>query len=277
MASPAPVARGGRTGLLLASMALPAPSFPKHPTHRKVGHKVLVLNASFEPLSVISASRALSLLWGNKAMTIVPHEKRWTSCSGEIVDLPSVVCLRRYIKTHQKYPVVNRRTVLMRDRGLCQYCGRLAENVDHVTPRSRGGGNNWENVVASCAPCNNRKADKLLKETDMVLKKQPTVPSKESWVHAAVYKVDPRWFPYVGDSSWASIEAMWKGTKLEKRLKVAKERRNPTAKKTKGDKKKEKRARLAKASAARKDAVENAVSMYSPTSGEQAPESSGEE
>lgn len=106
-------------------------------------------------------------------MTIVPHTKTWTSCSGFVVDLPSVVCLRRYVKVAQKYPVVNRRTVLMRDKGICQYCGRLAENVDHVIPRSKGGGNNWENVVASCATCNNRKADRYLEDTDMKLKKQP--------------------------------------------------------------------------------------------------------
>lgn len=70
-------------------------------------------------------------------MMIIPHDKVWTSCSGEKVEVPSVVCLRRFVKVHPKYPVVNRRMVLMRDKGCCQYCGGLAENVDHVHPRSR--------------------------------------------------------------------------------------------------------------------------------------------
>jgi len=274
LASPSPL-RDGRAGALSATMRT---ALPKASRRNSVGHKVLVLNASFEPLSVVSASRALSLLWDEKVMTIVPHTKTWTSCSGQQVDLPSVVCLRRFVKVQQKYPVVNRRTVLMRDRGLCQYCGCLAENVDHVVPRSRGGGNNWENVVASCAPCNNRKADKLLQDTGMKLRKQPTRPDKESWVHAAVWKVDPRWFPYVGDSSWASIEKMWAGTKMEK--KYIKNRQGAKPKKTKLEKKKEKRARLKKASLQAKERLaekaspekeaEIAVSMYSPQGGEKA-------
>uniref|UniRef100_A0A7S0VRL5 HNH nuclease domain-containing protein n=1 Tax=Hemiselmis tepida TaxID=464990 RepID=A0A7S0VRL5_9CRYP len=275
LAPPSPL-RDGRAGALSATMMDTA--LPKVGRRSSVGHKVLVLNASFEPLSVVSASRALSLLWEEKVMTIVPHTKTWTSCSGFEVGLPSVVCLRRYVKVRQKYPVVNRRTVLMRDKGICQYCGCLAENVDHVVPRSRGGKNNWENVVASCAPCNNRKADKMLKDTDMKLKKEPTRPDKESWVHAAVYKVDPRWFPYIGDSSWASIEKMWKGTKIEKKQRRSTASAKP--KRTKLEKKREKRDRLKKASEARKAALEVqsspekdaeiAISMYSPQNGDKA-------
>jgi len=212
----------GRASPLGLSMnvALPGPRTERKANH--IGHKVLVLNASFEPLSVITASRALTLMWDEKAMMIIPHDKVWTSCSGEKVEVPSVVCLRRFVKVHPKYPVVNRRMVLMRDKGCCQYCGGLAENVDHVVPRSRGGQNVWTNVVASCAKCNNKKADKMLKDLDMKLKRQPAYPSAVSWVHSAVWKVDPRWKPYVGDMCWSDIETMWKGTKMDPKRKQRK-------------------------------------------------------
>jgi len=80
----------------------------------------------------------------------------------------------------------------------------------------------WTNVVASCAKCNNKKADKMLKDLDMKLKRQPTYPSAVSWVHSAVWKVDPRWKPYVGDTCWSDIETMWKGTKLDPKRKQRK-------------------------------------------------------
>lgn len=232
-------------------------------TSQSVGHKVLVLNASFEPLSVVSATRALSMIWDNKALQVVAHSKKWTSCSGLQVDVPSVVCLRRYVKVHPKYPTVNRRTVLMRDHGICQYCGQLAENVDHVIPRSRGGTNHWDNVVASCAPCNNKKADKMLKDCGMKLKKPPQLPSPVSWVHSVVWKIDHRWKPYIGDWSWQDVEAMWKGTKMEKK-RLANKKALTSGEKTSSTKA-GKRKTTSKSSAVPKSEVDQVVEAYTPT------------
>jgi len=166
-------------------------------THHALS-KVLVLNASYEPLSVVTATRALSLLWDQKASLVVANGRVLKSCGGNEMEMPSVVCLRKYIKVKPKTPPLNRRTVLMRDGGKCQYCGRRAENMDHVIPRCRGGITSWENVVASCAPCNTRKAGFLLKDTTLKLRKQPCLPRQLSWVYGAVWKVDPRWTPYIG-------------------------------------------------------------------------------
>ena len=133
--------------------------------------------------------RALSLIWDGKASTVVPRST-WTSAGGEAIDVPSVVSLRRYIKVGQRRPPLNRKTILMRDHGLCQYCGKVAENIDHVIPRSRGGGTTWENCVAACKPCNSRKGASYLKDMPgMKLKRQPGPPTALSWVHSAVWKV----------------------------------------------------------------------------------------
>jgi len=104
--------------------------------------------------------------------------------------VPSVVSLRRYIKVAPRLPPLNRKTILMRDIGVCQYCSKIAENIDHIIPRSKGGGTTWENCVAACKNCNSRKGANYLKDMPgMKLKKQPGPPSALSWVHAAVWKV----------------------------------------------------------------------------------------
>ena len=74
---------------------------------------------------------------------------------------------------------LSRRAVFARDGHRCQYCNRAAENIDHVVPRSRGGPHTWENVVASCRPCNARKEDRLLAETDLRLRRPPRAPHAE--------------------------------------------------------------------------------------------------
>jgi 5-methylcytosine-specific restriction endonuclease McrA len=81
---------------------------------------------------------------------------------------------------------------------LQQYCGAAAENIDHVIPRSRGGEHVWENVVASCRPCNAAKEDRLLSETHLTLRRPPFAPKETIWIVVAVGTVDPAWAPYLG-------------------------------------------------------------------------------
>jgi len=181
--------------------------------------KVLVLNASYEPIAIVSACRALALLWNEKASLVVPRERQWISCGGESITIPSVVSLRRYVKIRPRLPPPNRRTILLRDLGICQYCGAQAENVDHVIPRSKGGLHRWDNVVACCKPCNSKKADKFLKDLDMKLKRPPGDPTNICWVHNAVWKVEPCWRPYVGQLLWEDIHSqMPSNSKKKKRL-----------------------------------------------------------
>ena len=92
---------------------------------------------------------------------------------------------------------LNRRAVFNRDGHRCQYCGALAENLDHVVPRSKGGPHTWDNVVASCTPCNARKGDKLLEHTNMVLRRRPVAPSSSTWLVAAFGNPVADWMPYL--------------------------------------------------------------------------------
>lgn len=136
--------------------------------------KVLVLNASYEPLNITSWRRAIVLLLKGKAESL-EHNGQFI-CPD--LPFPSVIRLRQYIRVPYKEIPLTRRNILERDRHTCQYCNYKGEHLtlDHVTPRSRGGGDTWENLVAACVRCNVHKGNRTPKEADMVLRSLPRRP-----------------------------------------------------------------------------------------------------
>ena len=161
----------------------------------------LVLNATYEPLSVVSERRAVVLVLSDKADVVhasdgAMHSERLS------VPIPSVVRLRSFVRVpFQRRAAISRRGVFVRDGGVCQYCGDRAESIDHVIPRSRGGQHVWENVVAACRRCNTSKRDRYLHETTMQLRRAPGAPRHLSWVTFAVGRVPALWEPYLGDDA----------------------------------------------------------------------------
>jgi 5-methylcytosine-specific restriction endonuclease McrA len=158
----------------------------------------LVLNASYEPLSVVSARRAVVLLLREKADLIEANGERWRSERHEVM-VPSVIRLRTYVRVpYASRAPLHRRAVFARDSGTCQYCGARAENLDHVVPRSRGGTHTWENVVAACRSCNNRKGNRTPSEVGLRLAREPEAPRRMGWVLVALgSSADPRWNAYL--------------------------------------------------------------------------------
>ncbi|HLW16667.1 MAG TPA: HNH endonuclease [Actinomycetota bacterium] len=159
--------------------------------------RALVLNATFEPLCVVSARRALVLVLKQKAELVHQdggsyHSERMT------VPIPSVIRLKYFVRVpYRARASLSRRAVFVRDSFQCQYCGEGAENVDHVIPRSRGGTHTWENVVAACKACNTRKENRLPAEAGMKLRSKPAAPREKIWIIVAVGRVDPKWEPYL--------------------------------------------------------------------------------
>ena len=166
--------------------------------------KALVLNATMEPLCVVPARRAVVLVLSDKADVVQTNGHRFRS---EVLDLaaPSVVRLRSFVRVpYRRRAALSRRGVFIRDEHTCQYCGRGAENVDHVLPRSRGGAHEWENVVAACRRCNSRKKDYTPAEAAMTLRRQPYAPRAAFWLVVAVGGVRDDWADYLGDVLSAS-------------------------------------------------------------------------
>lgn len=161
----------------------------------------LVLNATFEPLSVVPARRAACLILADRADLIADDGSALHSAS-LVVPSPSVVRLRYVVRVpYQRRTTLSRRALFARDDHRCQYCGGHADSIDHIVPRSRGGRHEWENVAAACRPCNLRKRDRTPAEAGMVLARPPRMPREHTWITAAVLQVPEEWRPYL---AWAS-------------------------------------------------------------------------
>lgn len=166
--------------------------------------RVLLLNATFEPLTALPLRRAVVLVVCGKAEVVhgdsaglVLHSANRT------VEVPSVIKLSNYVRVPYRARVPLTRAGLMyRDRYRCAYCAGRADTIDHVIPRSRGGPHSWQNCVASCAKCNHRKADRLLSELGWPLRTTPSAPRGPNWrLLAGVAEADPLWLPYLGEAA----------------------------------------------------------------------------
>jgi 5-methylcytosine-specific restriction endonuclease McrA len=146
------------------------------PAMDRLQQPVLVLNASYEPINVCAARRAIVLIikgvasaeeFGGKTIHSTAHT----------LDMPSVIRLLEYRRIPQQTRALSRKNILMRDRYTCQYCGANGSaanlTLDHVIPRSRGGGSSWENLTTCCHPCNNKKGNRTPEEAGMKLARAP--------------------------------------------------------------------------------------------------------
>ena len=137
---------------------------------------VLVLNATFEPINVTAVRRALVLLLKGVAQAEEIHPSEVHSCT-QAVNVPSVIRLLTYRHIPQQSRALSRKNILLRDRNTCQFCGSIFPaselTLDHVVPRSRGGHSSWENLVACCYNCNNRKGDRTPEEAGLKLVRRP--------------------------------------------------------------------------------------------------------
>ena len=163
-----------------------APVYEHRPRGRDSG-RVLVLNATYEPINVCTVRRAAILLLKSKA-ELLEHAQWELRSEHTAMPRPVVIRLVSYVKvprdTHRRK--ITRRAVFARDGWACQYCGSRSNlTVDHVIPRSKGGSSSWDNIVASCAPCNRRKGNTLLRQSGMQLLKLPGTPSPDVFIQVA--------------------------------------------------------------------------------------------
>jgi 5-methylcytosine-specific restriction endonuclease McrA len=160
--------------------------------------RTLVLNAGYEPLAVVSYRRALMLVLNQKARVLSADEDNPILGVSDIFGRPSVIVLSRYVRVlNSKQIPVSRRGVLRRDNNRCAYCGNSATTVDHVLPRSRGGADSWENLVACCLGCNNVKGNRTPNEMGWRLRFRPRMPTGSEWIVSGIERAEPDWNEYL--------------------------------------------------------------------------------
>ena len=158
-----------------------------------------MLNASYEPLNVCSVRRAHVLVFKGKAEVVEELEQPLRSATDTFA-WPHVIRLITYVRVPRAVQrKISRRALFARDGWRCVYCGDGSARLtlDHVVPRSRGGDSVWENVVTSCAPCNLRKGDRLLEETQMRLISPPSPPTPVLFIKLAAPSIPNGWRPYL--------------------------------------------------------------------------------
>lgn len=148
--------------------------------------KALILDANYYPIRIVDWQKAMILFFTDRAQVVDYHEDIQIHSSTRSFKLPKV--LRLYSKiTNLAHIKFNRENLFTRDDYQCQYCYKefVKKDLtfDHVFPKSRGGSTSWTNIVACCAPCNSKKADKTPKEAGMRLLKKP---------------IEPKWTPFYG-------------------------------------------------------------------------------
>ena len=152
--------------------------------------RCVVLNSSYEPLTLVTAKRALTMYYEGKVDVIEEHPTLIVHSEDDVWPVPTAVILRHYVNARTPYgkpAMLTQKNLFIRDKFTCQYCNRhrsdLADNEkltrDHVFPKEKGGRDEWNNVVTACSTCNNRKANYLLGsfQCDFRLEKNPTTPT----------------------------------------------------------------------------------------------------
>ena len=162
-----------------------------------LSERALLLDVGYRPLSIVSVRRAVVLLLGEKAEMV--HEGKHSVCSERLkLNAPSVIRLRYQVAApYRRRAPLHRKAVFARDGSLCQYCGRRAECIDHVYPRSKGGQHEWENVVACCRSCNAAKGDTLPEHSKFKLKAAPYAPEPIAVAAALRRGVPTEWGTYI--------------------------------------------------------------------------------
>jgi len=149
-------------------------------------------------LAVVRWQRAVTLEYQNKAYPLKHYVEAVPTATG-FYQLPAVMILRdKYVKYFRSKVKLSKKNVFVRDGYKCAYCGQRFKKdeltVDHVHPRCKGGKNTWENLVASCFPCNRRKGD----NTAIKPKFKPTEP-RDNQIFI-IDRMQPEWKEYLYDS-----------------------------------------------------------------------------
>lgn len=161
---------------------------------------VLKLDSSFKPIEIISWQEAVVLTWLKKAWA-VEYTDKWVHSARQAFQIPSVIALSRFVDEKCFTLPCTRHNILLRDSNQCQYCATLFQEsnltIDHVLPKSKGGRSTWDNVVAACKPCNQKKRDFLVENSPVSLIRIPKKPTYRSIIKKRIGVANLKWQEYL--------------------------------------------------------------------------------
>jgi 5-methylcytosine-specific restriction endonuclease McrA len=156
--------------------------------------RCVVLNSTYEPISITTSKRALLLILEGKAVIVEEHPTLEVRSPRQTFKVPLIVALKMFVRGRKIFrtsAALSQRNLFIRDNYTCQYCNRSRAELrsfefltrDHVIPECKGGKSTWDNLVTACSTCNNKKADTDLEDTNMTLLKKPVTPTLfELWM-----------------------------------------------------------------------------------------------
>lgn len=160
----------------------------------------LKLDSAYRPIEVIDAIEALVMCIVGKAIPVETYEKKISSPSRSF-DLPAVIVLKTVVKFRFTTVACNRMNIVWRDNNQCQYCANYFPSdkltMDHVIPKSRGGDNSWENLVAACKKCNQKKGSRTIKESGMNPLRRPVRPKANILRTISKNQISELWKDYL--------------------------------------------------------------------------------
>ena len=160
----------------------------------------LKLDASYRPIEVIDALEALVMCIIGKATPVETYDTKIRSTT-KAFELPAVIVLKTIVKFRFTTVACNRTNIAWRDNNQCQYCGNYFPfnklTMDHVLPKSRGGKNTWENLVAACMKCNQKKGSRTPQESGMIPLKKPVRPKANILRTVSKSQISELWKNYL--------------------------------------------------------------------------------
>jgi 5-methylcytosine-specific restriction endonuclease McrA len=159
---------------------------------------VLVLNSNYAPMTICTAKRAICLNFLNKVEVLSNYEEVVKSPS-LTVSLPSIIKIKDYVRYDNLSVDLNRKNLLERDNYTCQYCGqkKMPLTIDHIIPKASGGKDSWDNLVAACRSCNQKKGNETPSSANMSLRKKPKPPNRLHYFQRFVKEKQNDWKPYL--------------------------------------------------------------------------------
>jgi len=182
----------------------------------------LVLNRSWQPVNVATVARALVMVWSDTARVVDPDDYQlydwedwadfdptddqpFVQAVSQRIRVPEVITLTDFNRLPSTTVAFSRRNIFKRDRMSCQYCGNRLKGdeltIDHVIPRSHGGGSTWENCVLACVTCNHTKADRTPERAGMRLLNTPKQPNWNPIYSQHTIRYES-WSKFISDAYW---------------------------------------------------------------------------